>query len=278
MATILYSDCIDQFRQYLSDNQFPVNTLRAYVGDVTDFFSKVQVSSVNDLGQLELMMKRWLAANNTTWAPKTLNRKVTSLRKFLRHRGAADPLRDLRLPKAMRGKPHPLPNGKMDLLRMIQAAATKEQRALIAMCGLIGLRIAEALAVEIAHIDTRRMMLQVWGKGRVEREVPISPDAWTYIGPVYTRMWLAGEAGLMITMADRTARRYITEIAQTANLSRPVSSHDLRATFATEAYNKCKDINAVAMLLGHSDTKTTMIYIEATAAQLHSAAAFGLED
>lgn len=278
MATTLFSDCIERFRVSLCDNQFPENTVRAYVGDVAGFASDSGMVTLPDLSLLETAMKRWLANNSAQWAPKTMNRKVTSLRRFLRHQGMAAPLTDLRLPKALRGKPHPLPGGKSDLLAMIRQAVTEDQRVLIAMCGLIGLRIGEALAAQAAHIDRGRMMFLVYGKGRVEREVPISPDAWTYIGPRYTRMWLAGETGLLVNMADRTARRIITDLGRGAGVSRPVASHDLRATFATEAYRKCRDINAVARLLGHSDTKTTMIYIESSADELHAAAAFGLEE
>lgn len=278
MGTATFSGCIEQFREYLRDNQFPENTRRAYVGDMIGFASTAPSDLLPELPQLEMMMKRWLADNAQSWAPKTMNRKVTSLRRFLRLLGMSNPLQDLRLPKALRGKPHPLPGGKQDLLAMIQRAATEDHRVLIAMCGLIGLRIGEALQAEASHIDTRRMMFLVFGKGKVEREVPISPDAWTYIGPRYTRMWLNNDTGRLVCMADRTARRAITDLGRAANISAPVASHDLRATFATEAYRKCKDITAVARLLGHSDTKTTMIYIESSDSELHAAAAFGLED
>lgn len=276
MATTLWLDSIEQFREYLSDRGFSDNTNRAYAADVK-YFSLDLTPPFQDLVVCENLAARWISSNRKTWAPKTMNRKVTSLRKYLRWRGLADPLNDLQLPTCLPGRPHPLPEGSAGILRLIRATNDSTVQTLIALCGLGGLRIKEALSCSIHNIDLARMMLMVRGKGDVSREVPISKDAWQYIGPVYTKNWLAQSIMPLVPLSDSTARRTITKLGVAAGLERAISSHDLRATFATAAYDKCKDIRAVANLLGHQDTKTTMIYIASSEETLRNAVDF-LED
>jgi site-specific recombinase XerD len=142
---------------------------------------------------------------------------------------------------------------------MIEASRSHQHRALVALCGLCGLRVAEAISVKLSDIDTKEMVLFVHGKGDKKRWVPLSDKAWRYLAPAAAEAMIARRARV-VTMADRTAREVITRLAVEAGLTRHVSSHDLRATFGTAAYAKTKDLRAVQDLLGHASSKTTETY------------------
>ena len=65
----------------------------------------------------------------------------------------------------------------------------------------------------------------------------------------------------LIPLEDRNARALVTSIGARAGIKGPVSSHDLRATFATELYNKTHNIRLVQTLLGHASVTTTQAYL-----------------
>jgi integrase/recombinase XerD len=66
--------------------------------------------------------------------------------------------------------------------------------------------------------------------------------------------------GQVIHYSNRSARKAITAMGKRAGLSRAISSHDLRATFATELVNRGVNIRTVQELLGHASVATTEIY------------------
>lgn len=276
MATLVCSDSIEAFRSYLSRKGFSPNTIRAYVTDAQLFFSETQRAAI-PLEELPEAIETWLSANKPSWEPRTTMRKVTSMRKFLDFLKVPDPLKDYQVPPVPEPDPHPLPNGLQDLEKMFRVCQNLDQTVLIALCGLVGLRIAEALALGSGDIDLRERIIKIRGKGDVVRHVPLSPRAHSLIFDRVAERFVNG-GGMLLTYNERSARRIITQIAQRAGIERSVSSHDLRATFATMAYARSKDIMAVARLLGHSNTKTTMIYIGTSRETMRNAASFAEEE
>lgn len=217
------------------------------------------------------MGNNWLTGNRKLIAPKTTQRRLTSLRAFCRWSKWGDLFGDYSAPQAAPPQPHPLPEGVDGVRRMIKAARNDQQRALIAFCGLAGLRVHEALYVELSHFNFADMELTVHGKGEKQRVVPISDEAWQVIAPACVRV---GNPHLkIIGLKDRFARRVITKTAERAHLQRHVSSHDLRATFATELYNATLDRRLVQYLLGHAKGDTTDVYIGRTREQAREAVA-----
>jgi len=214
---------------------------------------------------LSTAMAQYVTEHRTQWKPKTVQRKLTALRAFGRHHGA-DVLMRYRAPSPPRAVPHPLPEGVSGVLAMIEAADTPQRAALITLLGLAGLRIHEALDVYPDDFDLADRTLYVRGKGDKARVVPVSDAAWVHLVAAYTDAILrqvkaeGAKKCPLVGLTDRRARQVVTDIGKKAGISRPVSSHDLRATFATAAYSKTRDIRAVQDLLGHSNSKTTEIY------------------
>lgn len=152
--------------------------------------------------------------------------------------------------------------------RLIEVATTEGQKTLIALCGMCGLRVAEALAVSFKDftIQGDKITLTVRGKGDLTRHIPVSQEAYSVL---IMSMVTEARSGLPIVgMKDRYARRCITDLGARAQLSRRIASHDLRATFATAVYNKTKDKYLVQKLLGHKDGKTTDGYLGLTEEQM----------
>lgn len=153
---------------------------------------------------------------------------------------------------------------------MVAATTNPRYKALVALPGLAGPRVAEALAVRPSHFDLDDMMLHIFGKGAKERRIPISDECWEIIQPAVMRAYVTGTDEPVIGLKDRHARSVISNLGVKAGLSRHVASHDLRATFATELYNRTQDQRLVQWILGHASQDQTSIYIGLTDRTLHN--------
>lgn len=207
---------------------------------------------------MEDLSRSWLNFDRAKISPATLNRRLVSLRGFAGWCGEKDFLIDYVAPKPSKGIPHPIKEGKAGVMDMLDACRTHQQTALIALGGLMGLRISESRAARPEHFNLDQMLLVVRGKGDKMRSVPISDDAFSALAPAL--VVASTEQTTLVSYADRSARMAITRIGRYAGLSREVASHDLRATFATEAFAKCGNIRIVQELLGHGSVSTTEIY------------------
>lgn len=257
-VTTLSHGSIAEFRDWLCARGKSPQTVKAYIGDLTTLLRETEEDSISQEEFTSTAMY-WLNGNRSTKARKTTTRRLTSLKVFARWAGWGEPLADYNAPKTVPGVPHPIPEGMEGVRRMIAAARSSQHKALVALCGMAGLRVAEALEVRPSDIDRQDMVLRVLGKGEKYRFIPVNDELWDIIAPSVVEAFLANDAQL-VGLHDRAARKVVTRLAKSAGLQRHVSSHDLRATFATEVYNKTLDIRVVQELLGHSSVETTQIY------------------
>jgi site-specific recombinase XerD len=173
-----------------------------------------------------------------------------------------------RLPKIAQREPHPIPEGWAGILRMAFVAQGNEQKALVALCGMAGLRVSEACNVKHDDFDLEEMQLLVRGKGSKERIVPLGPEAWAFLKDGYEAV--PGPVNLIGFNHD-WARKLINHIGYRAGLSRQVSSHDLRATFATHLVAKKTHPSVIQRILGHANVTTTMVYMGVSEQQMREA-------
>lgn len=185
---------------------------------------------------------------------------MNTVKSFAKFAGCGEILKDFSAPKPAKAKPHPLKGGVRSVMAMCEASGNTHTKALFALQGLLGLRVSEARSIKPEHFDLIRMTLTVRGKGDKERIVPVTRTAWMYIDPAYSRASVEG--GRLVELSDRGARKAVTAMGQRLDFDRPISSHDLRATCATELLNRTGNIRAAQELLGHSSVTTTEIYTD----------------
>lgn len=267
------SEAIDQFLDSLTSNGCSPNTARAYRADVKGFLDWVKQDTLGPAA-IQVVARQYMTECREQWSPKTTKRKMASIRSFGRFIGIPL-LEGYRGPKVAKPIPHPIPEGINGVLEMIMECDTPQQKALIALCGLAGLRVSEARAVKgfnFTFDPDGTVWLKVRGKGDSYRTVPVNKTCMLFVRPLLADQH--GSAVIVGDMADRTARAMVTRMGAKAALSRPVKSHDLRATFATAAYDQCKDLRVVQELLGHADSSTTEVYTGTSPAAMKSAINF----
>lgn len=270
-VTILSIESIDKFHNWLLGRGRSPLTAKAYRTDLVSFLTAVGEEKI-PMEEYEELAQGWLNLSRPTSAPKTTGRRLTSLRMYASWAGYAV-LSDYVAPKPGRPVPHPIPEGLLGLVRMIAEAKNCEQSALVGLCGLAGLRISEARSITTDSFDFHRMTLTVRGKGDKTRTIPLSERAWEAMSSAWVRAYDKPDKKL-ISYSDRVARKAVTGMARRAELSRPVASHDLRATFATIAYGGTKDLRVVQELLGHATSTQTETYTGVSMDRMREAVKF----
>lgn len=270
METITFTDATERLQRSLSSRGLSTHTFKAYLTDVKMFWQEMELDQLN-LEDLEYLAGTWLNDRKRIMAPKTTSRRLTSIKNL----GLAYKLSilvDFHLPSAPIGKPHPLPGGTDDLRALLDNCYKDEHKLLIVFTGLCGARVSEARAVRPIDIDLVNRTVKLYGKGDKIRYVPISNFAWSILLPLLVVPMATAPQVELIQLGDRAARAVFTELGVRARLKRPISSHDLRATFATQAYRASgNDIRAVQELLGHATARQTELYVGIDDQQLRTA-------
>lgn len=143
-----------------------------------------------------------------------------------------------------------------------------------------GAREDELLQLKLGHVrpphEGAMGALTLWGKGSRERQVPITPDLWSVLGPYWTslkdkpRDWhvlMRGEGHPWTSfMIISRAKRW----GKAAGIEK-LTPHVLRHTFATNVYEATDDIRVVQELLGHKNLNTTQIYTRVVSSRREAA-------
>jgi integrase/recombinase XerD len=152
-----------------------------------------------------------------------------------------------------------------------------KHKALLMTLYAAGLRVSEALSLKPADIDSPRMLIHVrCGKGNKDRMVKLSPqllavlrDYWKARRP---KVWLFPQHHDPDRPMDSgTAQRIVQRAARRAGITRRVSPHTLRHSYATHLLEAGTDLRTIQLLLGHTNLKTTSIYTHVSQARLNAA-------
>jgi integrase/recombinase XerD len=170
-----------------------------------------------------------------------------------------------------------------EVRRMIEVAShcPRDKALLMTMYGA-GLRVSEALALKAQDIETPRMLIHVRsGKGNKDRMVKLSATLLTAL----RQAWRSRPKGAGNTPADpvfpRTrnprqpmsrvhALRIVKRVAKRAGITRSVSPHTLRHSYATHLLESGTDLHTIQLLLGHAHFKTTTIYLHLSQTALNA--------
>ena len=158
-----------------------------------------------------------------------------------------------------------------EVARLLAAAKCLKHRAALAVAYGAGLRVAEVASLKVGDIDSARMLIRVErGKGGRYRHAMLSPDLLTLLrawwqegrqqGVMLPGGWLFPGQDLSKPITTRQLGRVVEEAAQTAGITKRVSPHTLRHSFATHLLEDGVDIRVIQVLLGHAKLDNTALY------------------
>jgi integrase/recombinase XerD len=205
----------------------------------------------------------------------SFNQAVCALR-FLYGTTLACPWPVVQIPFAKRPKKLPVVLGPEEVQRLLPCIQPLKPRVVLTTIYAAGLRLDEAIHLQATDIDSSRMLLRVaQGKGAKERLVPLSPrllaELRTYWRQVRPPRWLFPARGKSEQPLDpATVRRACSRAAKAAGLTKHVSPHVLRHSYATGLLERGVDLLTIQRLLGHRSFSTTLIYLHVRRPHLES--------
>jgi site-specific recombinase XerD len=151
-------------------------------------------------------------------------------------------------------------------------------RAILELLFSSGLRVSELVGLDRDHINLKRREFMVRGKGQKDRPIFISPEAANWVEryldkrqdstkPLFIRYSGRKQvdlSGNFHRLTARSVQRLVARYALLAGITKHVSPHTLRHSFATDLLMNGADLRSVQALLGHSNIATTQIYTHVT--------------
>jgi integrase/recombinase XerD len=211
-------------------------------------------------------------------SPRSLSRYLSAYRQFYRWlvregKIGSDPVALIESPKTGRGLPKALTEEQVEtLLRAPDTATTMGMRdkAMLELMYATGLRVSELVHLELANINLNQGVVRVIGKGQKERLVPIGDEAHESLknylssGRPELLQGVQTDSVFVTTRKSGMTRQafwyMLRRYASACGITRKLSPHMLRHSFATHLLNHGADLRVVQLLLGHSDLSTTQIY------------------
>ncbi|MBI4589226.1 MAG: tyrosine recombinase XerC [Candidatus Rokubacteria bacterium] len=258
------------------------HTLRSYRADLDQFLRFLAARRVKQIVHVDVRLVRqylaWLYEARLSRA--SIARKLAAIRSclaFLTRRGrlSKNPAREVRAPRVPSKLVSFLPvdeaMGLLDHLFPTSIGGVRD-KAILEMLYATGTRVAELCRLDLADLDRSRGAVRVRGKGNRERIIPVGDaalravDAYLAIrgdadGPLFWNL-----RGGRLTV--RSVHRIVRARSRAAGLTRRVSPHTLRHTFATHMLDAGADLRLIQDLLGHSRLSTTQRYTHVSADHL----------
>jgi integrase/recombinase XerD len=273
---------IDSYLTHLTvERRLAANSVESYARDLAllGAFAAGRDLALDRLGRndLEALVRDLMAEGRS---PRSVARAVACFRGFYRFlvidgRLKASPADDLRPPRTWKVLPKYLSVDEVDRLIAqpdVSTARGLRDRALIELLYATGMRVSELLSLRPADVNLDASYLTCTGKGAKQRIVPFGDAAGEWVSR-YTR-----EARPRL-LGQRTSPRLfvnargggpgltrvgfwkiLKEYAVGAGVTRALSPHMLRHSFATHLLERGADLRAIQMMLGHADLSTTQIY------------------
>ena len=271
---------IDAYLSYaLAEQGLASRTIEAYHRDLDDFarFLRGRGTSRPDEVTRAAVTLYLVSLRRAGRAPATVRRRTAAVRAFYRYLlreqvVTHDPTLDLGAAKLPRRLPNVLTVDEVDRLLAAPAPTTPEglrDRAILELMYSSGLRVSELVALDIGDVDLNAELVRCVGKGSKERFVPVGSRAVTALlayqrrgRPILARR--RTPRALFLSRRGRLTRQACWQLirrhARRAGITRRVSPHVLRHSFATHLLEGGADLRAVQEMLGHASIGTTQVY------------------
>ncbi len=273
---------IDDYIAHLSfERGLSNNTLTSYSNDINAFFrfisSEEGIKSINDI--TPSLISKWINKIRLEGlSNRTVARRISSIKgffDFLESYGllSSSPASNLTTPKLGLTLPHAL--SEEEVLRLIESPDIKtalglRDRAIMEFAYATGVRASELCNLPVSAIDFNLGFTRIKGKGQKERIVPIGSAALDFVGqyikearPCLTRRRISSRLFLSQKGGSITRQRFwqiLKKYASVAGITKDISPHTLRHSFATHLLKGGADLRTVQLLLGHQNIATTQIY------------------
>ncbi len=254
-----------RMQEELQRRNYSESTTICYLRQITEFAKHFGRSPAQlgpeEIKQFQLYL---VQEKKVSWATYI---QTTAALRFLYVKTLGRAFMAEKIPYPKRPKHLPTVLSQEEIERLLNATRSLKHRALLMALYGAGLRVSEACRLTIDDIDSSRMVLHVrQAKGNKDRDVMLSPvlletlrQYWKGCRP---GRWLFPGYGPDKPITTKSVFLMVRSIAARAKITKTVSPHTLRHSFATHLLESGTDLRTIQLLLGHADVRTTIIYLQ----------------
>jgi len=290
-----YSNLITDFLEYVEIEQGrsdkTIRNYHHYLTRLSDFAGDITITDVD--AELVRKWRLWLNRLGSDRADElgklTQNYHLIALRAFLKFCAKRDitamSADKIELAKVARKQVTFLTSEEVErLLSTVNTTSVVglRDRAVIELLFSSGMRVSELVSLDREHINLQRREFMVRGKGQKDRPIFISEESAEWIRRYLEKrtdnlkplfISYSGKHSVDMTgnykrLTVRSIQRIVSKTALLAGITKHVSPHSLRHSFATDLLMNGADIRSVQSMLGHANIATTQIYTHITDPQL----------
>ena len=279
----------EEFLNYLSvEKGLAQNTLDAYRQDLARYDSFLKKEKVSDWAKVTRthILKFLNAESKRGLESSSIARGLVSVKLFHRfltkeRHVQNDVTSVLESPKLWKKLPHFLTAQEMDsLLKMpdVKKSGGIRDLALLECLYATGMRVSEITELPVGHVYLDNNFIKCRGKGDKERLVPLGRVAvstcQTYLAKVRSKMKVKTDHFFLGRSGKGLTRQFVWQLikkyARLAGITKEITPHTFRHSFATHLLERGADLRVVQELLGHADISTTQIYTHVSGNRLKS--------
>lgn len=287
-APVKIDEQIEAFLNYIRiEKHLSVKTIEAYARDTDDWRAFLSASGKQDCAEAsqEDILDFSSMRRKKGIGGRSLARQLVVLRglyAYLKEINLVktDITQNISLPKIGRSLPKFLTIAEVDQLLKFTGRDYPERRnhTLLQVLYATGLRVSELVSLKLNDVNLDSGYVLTVGKGNKERYVPMGKVAIasldTYYREVRPELLKGAKSSyVFVSRAGKPPTRqafwhYLKRLAKECAITKPISPHVLRHSFATHLLQNGADLRSVQTMLGHADISTTQIYTHVDKVQL----------
>lgn len=260
---------------------------RLYLERFVEFTNDIKVGDITSevIRKYRLWLNRYKNQDDQELATITQSYHLIALRGFLGYLSKRDiptlAPDKIELPKVSRKQVTFLHYDEIQrMLEVIDISTDTglRDRSIVELLFSSGLRVSELINLNRDHVNTKRREFMVRGKGQKDRPIFISESAASWVerylearqdtlAPLfisYSRNVSPDTSGDFRRLTTRSVQRMVSHYARLAGITKHVSPHTMRHSFATDLLMNGADLRSVQSMLGHSNISTTQVYTHVT--------------
>ncbi|UMB61433.1 tyrosine-type recombinase/integrase [Lutibacter sp. A80] len=254
---------ISSYVKYLKGKRYSESTVKTYFGFLADFLDYIQPKTISSLTNrdVEKFLEDSFVPRNYSISSQ---RQLISAIKLFAIFYPECQIKGLELTRPKKSKKLPVVLSQQEIILLLQNTKNIKHRAIIGLLYSSGLRIGELLNLELKHIDIKRKQVYLYqAKGRKDRYTTLAdsyiPLFMNYVNSYKPKKYFV-EGKEFSKYTSSSIRAFLKRSANLAGISKHITPHTLRHSYATHLLEDGIDLRLIQELLGHARPETTMIY------------------
>lgn len=255
---------INKFSSWLKSKRYSENTIKTYTEAIKVFLDFYKHKPLDLITNDDVIV-----FNNEYILQKKLstsyqNQVVNAIKLFFKTvQNKTIDIESVHRPKREKKLPNVL--SKEEIKLILSAHSNIKHKAMLSLIYSCGLRCGELLHLKPEHIDSKRGLVIIkQAKGRKDRIVPLSKKILEMLREYYLlykpKKWLFEGQNALEQYSEKSLQSVLKQALSKANITKPVTLHWLRHSYATHLLESGTDLRYIQELLGHNSSKTTEIY------------------